>query len=535
MGGCTTMAATSAIAGRVLRDSRVRTGSFTLLFALVAYANAAGYSTAYPTLEERLGFAHSFGNNAMLRLFYGAPHDLVSLGGYSAWRVGGFFAILAAAWGLVTATAAFRGEEEAGRSEIVLSGPVTRRRLFFATAFGVGAGALGLWGATLLGLLLAGLPLAGSAYLALCAMAPGLVFAALGALLSQLASTRRLALELSATVLGLALALRTIADTASGLGWLRWLTPLGWSEQMRPFTGARPAVLLLFGAAGVALLALALRLAVRRDIGRALLQGADSHPPRRRLLSSPTALALRQERVSLAAWLTGTALYGVIAGVLCASTSERNIPPGLARELRKLGVARITNPADVLGLYFLFFVLIVALFGCAQVAAARREESDERLETLLAQPLARSRWLLGRLALALGGAVAIALTAGVSSWAGSAVQGAGISLAQMLEAGLNCLPLALMFLGAGFLAFALVPRASAGIAYGLLTIAFVWDLFGSLLGAPRWLVELTPFQHIGFVPAQAARVGAAGLMLAVALVTALAAQQLFIRRDLIAG
>jgi hypothetical protein len=35
----------------------------------------------------------------------------------------------------------------------------------------------------------------------------------------------------------------------------------------------------------------------------------------------------------------------------------------------------------------------------------------------------------------------------------------------MLEAGANCLPVALLFLGVATLAYAVAPRASAGIAY----------------------------------------------------------------------
>ena len=83
----------------------------------------------------------------------------------------------------------------------------------------------------------------------------------------------------------------------------------------------------------------------------------------------------------------------------------------------------------------------------------------------------------------------------------------------MLEAGANCLPVALMFLGIAALAYAIVPRASAGLSYGLVTVAFLWELFGSLLSVPKWLVEATPFAHVGLVPAQPFRAGAAVIML----------------------
>lgn len=119
------------------------------------------------------------------------------------------------------------------------------------------------------------------------------------------------------------------------------------------------------------------------------------------------------------------------------------------------------------------------------------------------------------------------------AWAGAAAQNADISLSSMLEAGANCLPVALLFLGLAALAFALLPRASAGLAYGLVAVMFVWQLLGSLLGAPRWLIDVSPFQHVGLVPAQSFKVGAAIVMLAVALGACTAALWAFGRRDLI--
>jgi len=77
-----------------------------------------------------------------------------------------------------------------------------------------------------------------------------------------------------------------------------------------------------------------------------------------------------------------------------------------------------------------------------------------------------------------------------------------------------------------------VPRAAGALAYGMVAVAFVWELFGSLLGAPHWLVQATPFRHVAFVPAQPFNLAAAAVMLAVALAGALAALGAFARRDL---
>jgi ABC-2 type transport system permease protein len=146
--------------------------------------------------------------------------------------------------------------------------------------------------------------------------------------------------------------------------------------------------------------------------------------------------------------------------------------------------------------------------------------------------VSRRGWLGGRLALAAGVSLALALAAGFFSWAGAASQGSDISLARMLEAGANCMPVTLLFLGIAALLFAVVPRASGGIAYGAVTVAFLWQLTGALLSAPKWALDLTPFAHVGLVPAQPFRAGAAVIMLGVAAASALAAVWFFQRRDL---
>jgi ABC-2 type transport system permease protein len=532
-GGGVRLRAARALAGRALRDARTRTISFAYLFAIYAYIQPAGFRHAYPTVADRLAFAHSFAGNDALRLFYGYPYDPVTVGGYAAWRVGGTLAIAAAAFGVLAAVRALRTEEDTGRMELILTGAIGRGTAYVAVIVAIAAGVLALWVALLAGYLAGGLPAGESAYLALATASVVPVFVGVGALVSQLAPTRRLALELGSATVGLFLALRVIADTASGAAWLRWATPLGWAEELRPFAGARPLALVLPVAATVLLLAAAARIAAGRDVGTGLLPANDTAEPRLRLLSSPFAQALRGERGSLSVWLISTGAFAFILGMVSTSISSAGISKGIQREIAKLGSGSILTPTGYLAFVFIFFVLAVSLFACAQIGAAREEEADERLETLLAQPLSRVGWLSGRLLLAALAAAGLSLLAGLLTWGGAASQGVSISLPRMLEAGANCLPVTLLFLGVAALAYALVPRASAGIAYTLAAVAFLWDLVGSLLGAPKWLVELTPFQHVGLVPAQPFRAQAAAIMVAIGVLTALAALAVFRRRDLI--
>src|SRR5262249_11650345 len=148
--------------------------------------------------------------------------------------------------------------------------------------------------------------------------------------------------------------LRVIADTSSGAGWLRWLTPLGWAEEVRPFTGARPVVLLLPIVAGTLLLVASARLSRRRDTGRALLGGRGRAAPRLALLCSAPAHGLRGELGSLAGWGFAIAVLTFVFGSISTAVSTAGIPKRVSEELQRLGIASISTPTGYLGVAFLF-------------------------------------------------------------------------------------------------------------------------------------------------------------------------------------
>src|SRR5262245_37357073 len=326
------------MARRAFADARVRTISFALLFVVAALTQATAYREGYPTLEDRLRFARSVGGNNAARLLYGAPHDLLSLGGYVTWRVGGSLAILAAIWGLFGAVRAMRAEEESGRVDVVLAGAVGRRAVFGAQLAGIAGGAAVLWFAAFVGLVAGKVPVGGAAYLALAVVSVIPVFAGVGALASQIAPARRMATGLSSGVLVVALALRAVADTtSSGAGWLRWLSPLGWAEELRPFAGPQPAVLLIPAMTTAALLAAAGTLWVRRDVGSGLLPARDSREPRLALLGSPTAHALRSELGVLVAWLVGVGAFALLMGFLADAVTPDVLSEEVQKQLEKLG------------------------------------------------------------------------------------------------------------------------------------------------------------------------------------------------------
>lgn len=87
-------------------------------------------------------------------------------------------------------------------------------------------------------------------------------------------------------------------------------------------------------------------------------------------------------------------------------------------------------------------------------------------------------------------------------------------------------------LGIGSLAYAIFPRASAAITYGAVIVAFLWNLVAALLGAPGWLVRVSPFAHVALVPAAPFRPGPAVSMVAAAALCAVVSGEIFRPRDL---
>ena len=336
---------------------------------------------------------------------------------------------------------ALRAEEESGRLELVLAGVVGRRTAFGAAMTAVGVGAVVLWLAIFLGA--PGrrhVDVGGAAYLALALMSPAAVFAGVGALTSQLAPTRRGALGSAARRSSSGCCCGWSPTRPTRSSWLRWVDPVRLGRGAAARSPARSRSCSCRLRCSTALLVVAAgRIAERRDIGAGVLAARDSAPPSLTLLvvaGGPRAARAARLAARLARSARGRSRS---CSACCPPPSSEGISKDLDEQFQKLGTS-LSSAEGFLGLEFLFLILAVCVFVCFQLAGAREEEAEQRLETLLALPVGRRRWLAGRLAVAALAAAALALVAGLLAWAGAASAGAGVSLGEMLEAGVNCLP-----------------------------------------------------------------------------------------------
>lgn len=191
-----------------------------------------------------------------------------------------------------------------------------------------------------------------------------------------------------------------------------------------------------------------------------------------------------------------------------------------------------SSAAAYLGFTFLTVAWLVAFVAAGQITTARAEEAEGRLDHLLAGPVARSSWLLGRVALATLIVVLAGLLAGLFAWGGAASQDSGVGLVNLLAAGVSMVPPALCILGVGVLALGVWPQAAAVVTYGVLTWALLIELAGGFFSSSHWLLDTSVFHHVATAPAVSPDWTSAAALLAIGAVTAAAGVLAFARRDL---
>ncbi len=501
----------------------------------VAYA-AWEYATSYSTIAAREKIALTFGTNAGLTALLGEGQRFATVPGFTAWRAMGVLVPVGAVWAMLAATRLTRGEEDAGRLELLLTGQTTRRGAVVQAIAGLAAGLALLWVITAVIIVAAGstakvgIPAGGALFLATAVITGAVMFAGVGLLAAQLAMNRRQANGIAAAAFAASLLIRVVADSAPRLHWLRWLSPLGWAEELHPLTSPAPALFLPIAAFTAALAAGAVFVAGRRDLGAGALPARDVRPSRTRLLHGPAGLAFRLERLAMIGWTAGLAVLGLVGGLVAPSAAKAiGNSHAIQQTFGRLGVQ--PGSAAYLGIIYLIGAAFTCFSAASQVSATRSEEADGHADHLLARPVSRWRWMTGRLGVSAGLIIIASIAAGLAGWAGIAGQHAGLSFAQFVKAGLNIAPPGLFILGVGNLAYGARPRLATAVAYGFVAWSFLVELLATVVTS-RWLLDTSVLHHIRAVPAAQPDLTSAAWLVGLGILAALAGTVLFSRRDL---
>ena len=477
-----------------LRRDRVTLPLWVLLLSVpLASVYVGSILKVYPSEAARAGFAASIMASPAQRALYGQVYNN-SLGAVGIWKAGMFHLLIAVAV-ILTVIRHTRADEETGRTELIDSTAVGRyASLSAALMLSFGASiATGAIGAA--GLLTTDIPPGGSLAFGAALAGSGLVFTAVAAVAAQLSPSARFARGVAFAVLGAAFTLRAIGD--AGDGKLSWLSPLGWSLQVRPYAGDRWWVLLLHLATTAVLTVLAYRLLAGRDVGAGLIAERAGPGSAGAGLRSVIGLTWRLDRGALLLWTVGLCLYGVVMGSVVHGIGDELGDSTVARDIvARMGGTSALEQAFI-AVAFTMMGMVAAAFAISLTLRLHQEEAGQRAETTLAGAVSRTRWLATHLVAALVGSAVAMLVAGVAAGLiyGIAADDIGGKLAVVVGTAAAQLPAVWLLAAVTVGFFGLAPRFTP-VAWGVLVGFIALYLIGSLAGFSQWLLDLEPFAHI---------------------------------------
>lgn len=524
-------AGTGALVRLALRRDRILLPLWIAGFTVMVVFSVGATRDLYPDDASLVAAAETINATAALVALYGKIYVVNSLGAVSLIKMTALGAAFVGILFVFLVVRHSRAEEESGRLELVAAGAVGRAAPLTAALI-VGTGSAVVLGfVTAVGLALGGLPWSGSLAFGLSWALSGIVFSAVAGVAAQLTTSARAAIGLGMAGLAASYALRAVGDLAEGdPGWASWLSPIGWSQQIRPFAGDRWWVTGLPLLATAVLVPTAFVLRARRDLGSGLLP--DRRGPAEGDLRGLGGLAWRLQRGMFTAWVAGAALMGMVLGSVAHNVAGLLDSAQMRQIFERLG--------GVQGLTDMFLAAeigilgsVIAAYGVAAASRLRAEESAGHAELLLSNPTTRTRWAASHVVLALTGTALLLLVTGATIGVGHglAVGEPALQTVRLMGAAAGQIPAAWVMVGLVMLLFGWAPRAVPAV-WAVLVGFIVLGEFGVLWGVPQWALDLSPFAHSPTLPGGAVESGQLVLLLAVTAVLIVLGFAGWRRRDL---
>lgn len=487
----------------ILRVDRVRLTVWALVLGALPAGVASSFAALYPTEPERAGLVSTVASSPGLVALLG-PVNGTSVGSLTVWRIGAIGAVFVALMAVFTVLRHTRLDEEEGRRELLGATVLGRFAPLAASFTAVGLVAVVIGLLATLGLVGVGESLSGSLAFGLGWMLTALVFAGLGGVAAQLTEGASAARAIAGGAIALFFIFRMLGDglVDRGLGWLSWLSPIGWVGQLRAFGEERWLVLLIYLVSAAALVAVSLRLASERDVGAGFFATRHGEAEAPGYLSSALGLAWRLHRRRLVGWSIAVMVFGVVWGGLAdtiATLLEDN--PQLAEIIEALGGASLVDAffAAAMGI----IALIVSIYAISHALFPRAEEEALRAEHILATSTTRGAWVGSHLVFAFAGPVLLMALAGLTAGLTySAVGDSGLAVVgDLVDTGMVQLPAIWVTAGIAVALYGLVPRLVA-LAWGFLVAFLILGQLGPILQFPDWSLNLSPFGHVPTPPDQ---------------------------------
>ncbi|CAA9409810.1 MAG: hypothetical protein AVDCRST_MAG66-1980, partial [uncultured Pseudonocardia sp.] len=211
---------------------------------IVLVVTAGMSALVVATYDEVIGSApggaaalSALAGNPAVRTLFGEPVALDDPGGFAVWRTGTVLAVLVAVWAALAAVRILRGEEEAGRWDLLLAGRVPVGTVVAGHLAVLVAAVVAIGAAVTLALVATGTAPVGAAVHGASIALVGVVAVGVGGVSAQLWPDRATAAGAAVGVLVAGLLARMVGDGAEALEWLHGLSPFGLAALARPYAG----------------------------------------------------------------------------------------------------------------------------------------------------------------------------------------------------------------------------------------------------------------------------------------------------------
>lgn len=477
-----------------------------LLTGFMMGAQGLAYAKAFPTQVSRDGLVASLKTVPGANFFSGEVADAARPDSYAIYKSIAMTTLIIGVWGLLVSTRLLRGFEENGQTEILEVGTASSRRVSAHLLIGFGY-AFAVSVVIALGLIAAlssgpdvNLAFSGAILTTAAVYLPGLLFAGLGVLTSQLALTRGRAIAYGLVPLVVLYVIRGAANSVSDADWMKRWTPFGWSDLLNPVLSPQPLWMLPTLAFSVLFIGLGIYLVGKRDLSSALIRQSEVARSRFFMLGSPLMFALRRSGWTLLWWGLGTVFFAAFFAAVA------NLGSNLAEDSPAFKQVFSADAANDFKLAFLgagtmFTTVIMLIMAVTMFASARREEARMYLDNLLVQPVPRIRWIVGRLGIIVGGFSAISLAVGLVVWSIARAEGITLSIASCLQGQISLIGILLLVLGIGVCIYGLVPRFAVAAMSIVIGWAFIFDILDMLFHFSDWLKNTSILTFIPKDPA----------------------------------
>ena len=495
-----------SIYGKTVRDSRLAFIIAAGLLGGMSLVMAAGVSSIFPTPASRGEIDKLIGSipASMVNLF-GKPVGLGTLGGYFTWKYGAIFALGTTLWSILALSGTLAGEASRGSLDFVACSPYGKRRValeklaahltMLALALVVlsvaCSGGSVLFGDAALG---DTIPLLSAIGFALWVGCLAMFFGGLTFALAPI-----LGRSGSAGVAALVMVFLWLANGFDALAPIATLSPFHWLSNHIALVGIYDWPAVAFTAAvGAVLMAVGVEVFVRRDLGVTAGLSMPGLPKQVLGVRGSISRAFGDQLPRALSWGIGLGLMGALIGALVGTMSDQiSSDPNLMATFKSIFRGASLDTAGGWLQLYAELLYIAAGFGAATfVSKWGSDETEGRLEMVLATPLARSRWVVAGGIAAILSVVGMTVLFAAGIWLGAASGGVASGDALIGSASLGIYSVAIVGVG---VAVGGLWRTSvaAEVAAMFVVVTYLIDLVIPPLNLPDWIHELALTAHLG--------------------------------------